>query len=131
MMWPAPRVRSRRIALLRDSFMRCFPPGKRKVCTARGAIIRAMSGPRARFRSGYWQALGKEHPMARRALWFTLLAIPAMTLAAPAGYVLSLEGEWAIEGGPALVVGAEVAPGARLRVKDPHPFAAVQVVDAK
>ena len=67
--------------------------------------------------------------MILRATLLAMLALPLAAFAAPAGYVLAVEGEWRVEGAPLrLAVGAEVPPGALLRVTPPTARSAITIV---
>lgn len=61
-----------------------------------------------------------------------VLVATAPCLAAAAGFVLALEGDWRVAGSArALAVGDEVPEGARIEARAPTPFSRIHVVDAR
>lgn len=68
-------------------------------------------------------------PTTLRLLCCAMLAAPLAAIAAPAGFVLDLRGEWRLEGATtALAVGSEVPAGGVLRAAKPETRPAITIV---
>ena len=70
--------------------------------------------------------------MFARTVLMLLAGAAFGAVAAPAGYVISVAGTWKAQGVDApLTVGAEVLPGAVLRIEKPTPFDGIKIVAAR